>query len=157
MREARRWKRLRPWWSPQQQGRRSSFVGLSNLGINRCLYVLVVVLFAITCSWLSAFLSIYFLGFGPNLKSGVILASRDWPYISTKPLESGVVSDFILKIHIVTDFVVHVGVETSTSLRWNFRHPEVPTQTAGSFGTYENCTTSAKTNFEWKISYNPTP
>jgi hypothetical protein len=42
------------------------------------------------------------------------------------------------------------------SLSWNFRQPEVPTQTAESSDSYVDFTTSAKMNFEYEISYDPT-
>ena len=47
LREEGSWKRLRPLWSPQQRGRRNSFVGLPNLGINRVSRVLT----SITCDY----------------------------------------------------------------------------------------------------------
>ena len=121
LREAR-WKRLQPWWSPQQRGRRSSFVGLSNLGINPCvpracwccdcLRLLVCV-----CLFLS---QTFILGFGLDLRFGGITALREWPNIFTKPLGSGVVRLFICKVKFGTAFVVHVGVGTSDSLCRNF-------------------------------------
>ena len=47
-------------------------------------------------------------------------------------------------------------VEIPNSMSQNFWHPEVLTQIAGSSGTYENFTTSAKMNFKCDISYNAT-
>ena len=115
LREARRWKRLRPWWSPQQRGRRSSFMGLPNLRINPCipraccccdcLRLLVCVCLVVS--------KISILGFGLDLRFGGITASREWPNIFTKPLRSGVVRLFIHKVKFGTAFVVHVGVGTA--------------------------------------------
>ena len=122
LREARRWKRRWPLWSPQQQGCRSSFVGLPNLRINPCVP-------CACCCWdlcyhfcfcLSLSLPNFILGFGLDLWFGGISASREWPNIFTKPLGSGVVRLFIRKIKFGTAFVVHVGVGTSDSLCRNF-------------------------------------
>ena len=50
-----------------------------------------------------------------------------------------------------------VIVGSPDSLGRNFWQPEVLTQIARNSDTYENGTTSAKTIFESKISYNRTP
>ena len=122
LREARRWKRLRPLWSPQQWGRRSSIVGLPNLEINSCVP-------RACCCWdlcyhfcfcLSLSLPNFILGFGLDLQFGGISASRGWPNIFILPLGSGVVRLFIRKVKFGTSFVVHVGIGTSDSLCQNF-------------------------------------
>ena len=113
LREARRWNRLRPLWSPQQRGRRSSFVGLPTLRINPC----VPCACCCVCSRLLVFVCLsvsnFILGFGLDLRFGGISASREWPNIFTKPLGSGVVRLFIRKVKFGPDFLVHVGVGTS--------------------------------------------
>ena len=115
LREARRWKRLRPLWSPQQRGHRSSFVGLLNLEINPCVprACCCCDLLKITCICLSLYLPNFILGFGLDLRFGGISASREWPNIYIKPLGSGVVRLFICKVKFGTAFVVHVGVGTA--------------------------------------------
>ena len=119
LREARRWKRLWPLWSPQQRRRRSSFVGLPNLGINPCVlraccccccccdYLRLLVC---VCLFVS---KIPILGFGLDLPFGGSTASREWPNIFTKPQGSEVVRLFIRKVKFGTAFLVHVGVGTA--------------------------------------------
>ena len=114
LREARWWKRLRPLWSPQKWGHKSSFVGLPNLGINPCLpcdccYCVFSRLLVFVCLSLSNFI----LGFGLNLRFGGISVLREWPNIYIKPLGSGVVRLLFRKVKFSTAFVVHVGVGTS--------------------------------------------
>ena len=122
LREARRWRRLWPLWSPQQRERRSSFVGLPNLWINSCLprAFCCCDLLDITCISLSPSLSSHFLGFGLDLRSGDLSASKEQPQHVTLPLGSGVVSYRSHKIHFSTCSTFPVGVGTSNSLRWNF-------------------------------------
>jgi hypothetical protein len=123
LREARRCKRLQPWWSPQQRGRRSSLVGLLNLRINPLSHVLVVV---VICLLLLAFA----LSLSPNLPLrvwswstiGGFLASRKWPNIFTLPLGRGVVSYQSHKVHLSTCSSFPIGVGTADSLCRNFWH-----------------------------------
>ena len=122
LREARRWKRLRPWWSPQQRGRMSSFVGLPNLRINLCVLVLVVVEICAIIFVLVGLSSspTLLLGFGLYLWSGDLPASKEQPQHFILPLGSGVVSYRSHKIHFSTCSTFPIGVGTSDSLSWNF-------------------------------------
>ena len=131
LKETRRWKRLRPLWSPQQRGHRSSFVGLSNLGINSCVprACCCCDLFYHICSCWFVLLSNSPLGFGLNLQSGDLLASKEQPQHFTLPLGSGVVRYLSLKVHFSTCSEFHVGAGTPGCLRWTFRLPKVPAQT----------------------------
>ena len=88
------------------------------------------------------------LGFGLDLRSGDLPASKEQPQHFILPLGSGVVRYLSLKVCFSTCTAILVGAETPGCLGRNFQQLEVPTQTAGSFDTYENSTTSAKTNFE---------
>ena len=60
------------------------------------------------------------LGFGLNLWSGDLSASKEQPQRITLPLGSGVVSYRSHKIHFSTCSTFPVGVGTSDSLRQNF-------------------------------------
>ena len=71
------------------------------------------------------------LGFGLDLRSGDLVASKEQPQHFTLPLESGVVRYLSLKVHFSTCSEFHVGAETPGCLRWNFRLPEVSAQTVG--------------------------
>ena len=153
LREARRWKRLRPLWSPQQWGRRSSFVGLTNLGINPCVP-------RACCCWdlcyhfcfcLSLSLPNFILGFGLDLRFEGISASREWPNIFTKPLGSGVVRLFIRKVKFGTAFVVHVGIGTSDVVPKLLTTSGVPTQTVV---TSDSCW-QMTLNFMWNFLDKP--
>ena len=137
LREARRWKRLRPLWSPQQRGHRSSFVGLPNLGINSCVpraYCCWDLCYHICSCWFS-FSPKLLLGFGLDLQSGDLSASKEQPQRFTLPLVSRVVSYQIHKVQFGLDWVVHVGVGTTGCLCRNFRPPEVLAQTVLSYGS----------------------
>ena len=72
------------------------------------------------------------LGFGLNLRSGDLPASKEQPQHFTLPLGSGVVRYLSLKVHFRTCSELHVGAGTPGCLRRNFRQPEVSAQTAGS-------------------------
>ena len=126
LREAKRWKRLRPWWSPQQRGRWSSLVGLPNLRINPCVQCAC----CCDCSRLLIFVCLslslpnIILGFGLDLWFGGIMASREWPNIFTKPLRSGVVRLFIRKVKFGTTFIVHIGIGTADVCRNFWRRRE---------------------------------
>ena len=121
LREARRWKRLWPLWSPQQRGRRSSFVGLLNLGINSCVprACCCDLCYHICSCWFS-FSPKLLLGFVLDLQSGGISASKEQPQRFTLPLVSRVVSYQIHKVQFGLDWVVHVGVRTTNYLHRNF-------------------------------------
>ena len=69
------------------------------------------------------------LGFGLDLRSGVLSASKEQPQHFTLPLGSGVVRYLSLKVYFSTCSKFHVGAGTPGCLRWNFRLPEVPAQT----------------------------
>jgi len=71
------------------------------------------------------------LGFGLNLWSGDLSASKEQPQHFTLPLGSGVVRYLSLKVHFSTCSEFYIGAETPGCLRRNFRLPEVPAQTVG--------------------------
>ena len=72
------------------------------------------------------------LGFGLDLRSGDLSASKKQPQHFTLPLESGVVRNLTLKVHFSTCSSFPVGVRTSNCLRRSFRLPaEVPAQIVG--------------------------
>ena len=73
------------------------------------------------------------LGFGLDLRSGVLRASKEQPQHFILPLGSGVVRYLALKVYFSTCSEILVGVETPGCLRRNFRLPEVPAQTVGTF------------------------
>ena len=133
LKEARRWKRLWPLWSPQQRGRRSSFVGLPNLGINPCVP-------RACCCWdlcyhfyscVSSSINI-FLGFRLDLRSGDLSASKEQLQCVTLALGTGVVSYQSHKIHFSTCSTFPVGVGTSDSLRRSFwQHREFRPKLSG--------------------------
>ena len=119
--------------------------------------LVVVVIYAIifVLVGLSSFPALL-LGFGLDLQSGDLLASKEQPQHFILPLVSGVVRYLSLKVHFSTCSKILVGAGTLGCLRWNFRQPGVPTQTTGSSDSYVDFTTSAKMNFKYEISYNPT-
>ena len=148
LREARRWKRLWPLWS-FQQGHRSSFVGLPNLGINPCVSRACCCcdLFYHICSCLFVFLSNSSLRFGLDLWSGDLPTSKEQPQHFTLPLGSGVVRYLSLKVYFSTCSEFHVGAGTPGCLRRNFRLSEVLAQTVGTFDCHWYLTLSLRRNF----------
>ena len=79
-------------------------------------HVLVVV---IARDYLYLFVSLlnFILGFGLDLRSGDLSASKEQPQCVTLPLGSGVVSYRSHKIHFSTCSTFPVGIGTSDSLR----------------------------------------
>ena len=73
------------------------------------------------------------LGFGLDLRSGDLSESKKQPQHFTLPLGSGVVRYLSLKVRFSTCSAILVGAETPGCLRQNFRVPEVPAQTIGTF------------------------
>ena len=71
------------------------------------------------------------LGFGLDLRSGDLLASKEQPQHFILPQGSGVVRYLSLKVHFSTCSENLVGAETPGCLRRNFRLPEILTQTVG--------------------------
>ena len=69
------------------------------------------------------------LGFGLNLRSGDLPASKEQPQHFILPLGSGVVRYFSLKVHFSTCSAILVGARTPGCLRRIFRLSEVPAQT----------------------------
>ena len=69
------------------------------------------------------------LGFGLNLWSGDVLASKELPQHFILPLESGVVRYLALKVHFSTCSEILIGAGTPSYLRKNFRLLEVLAQT----------------------------
>ena len=74
-----------------------------------------------------------FLGFGLDLRSGVLPASKEQPQHFILPLGSGVVRYLSLKVRFSTCSAILIGAGTPSCLRRNFRLPEVPAQTVGTF------------------------
>ena len=90
-----------------------------------------VLLVVVICSFgLSSSLTLL-LGFGLNLRSGGLPASKEQPQQFTLPLGSGVVKYFALKVHFSTCSEILVGTETPGYLRQNFWLPKVLAQTVG--------------------------
>ena len=120
LREATRWKRLRPWWSPQQRGRRNSLSGVAEPQDKLLCHVWLLFLrfTCITCICLYTLTS--FLGFGLDLWFRGLLVSRKALNILISPLDSGVVSCGSHKVHLSTYTSFPVGVGTTDSLRRNF-------------------------------------
>ena len=73
------------------------------------------------------------LGFGLDLRSGDLLASKEQPQHFTLPLGSGVVRYLSLKVHFSTCSEFHVFARTPGCLHRNFRLPKVLAQTVGTF------------------------
>ena len=71
------------------------------------------------------------LGFGLDLRSGDLLASKEQPQHFILPLGSGVVRYLSLKVRFSTCNAILVGAGTPGYLRRSFRLPEVPAQTVG--------------------------
>ena len=71
------------------------------------------------------------LGFGLDLRSGDLLASKEQPQHFILPLGSGVVRYLALKVRFSTCSAILVGAGTPGCLRRNFRLPEVLAQTVG--------------------------
>ena len=71
------------------------------------------------------------LGFGLDLWSGDLLASKEQPQHFILPLGSGVVRYLLLKVHFSTCSEILVGAGTPGCLRRNFWLPEVLAQTIG--------------------------
>ena len=68
------------------------------------------------------------LGFGLDLRSGDLSASKEQPQHFTLPLGSGVVRYLSLKVYFSTCSKFHIGAGTPGCLRQNFRLPEVSAQ-----------------------------
>ena len=108
-------------------------MGLPNLGINLVSRVFVVV---VICSitfvhvGLSSSPTLLF-GFGLDLWSGDLSASKEQPQHFILPLGSGVVKYLSLKVHFSTCSTILVGARTPGCLCRNFRLPEVLAQTVG--------------------------
>ena len=73
------------------------------------------------------------LGFGLDLRSGDLLASKEQPQHFILPLGSRIVRYLTLKVHFSTCSEILVGAGTPGCLCRNFRLPEVPAQTIGTF------------------------
>ena len=71
------------------------------------------------------------LGFGLNLRSDDLPASKKQPQHFILPLGSGVVRYLSLKVCFSTCSAILVGAGTPDCLRQNFQVPEVPAQTIG--------------------------
>ena len=65
------------------------------------------------------------LGFGLDLRSGDLPASKEQPQHFILPLESGVVRYLSLKVHFRTCSEILVGAGTPGCLRRNFRWPKL--------------------------------
>jgi hypothetical protein len=71
------------------------------------------------------------LGFGLDLRSGDLSATKEQPQHFILPLGSGVIRYLALKVHFSTCSEILVGAGTPGCLRQNFQLPEVPAQTVG--------------------------
>jgi len=71
----------------------------------------------------------FLLGFGLDLRSGDLLASKEQPQHFTLQLGSGVVRYLALKVYFSTCSDFHVGAGTPGCLRRNFQLSEVLAQT----------------------------
>ena len=149
LREARRWRRLRPWWSLQQRGHRSIFVGLSILEINSCVPC------ACCCCDLFYHIFSYWFIFLSNSSLRVWTRSTEWWPSGVKgatqhfilPLGSGVVRYLSLKVCFSTCSAILVGAGTPDCLRQNFQVPEVPAQTIGTSDCHWHLTLRLCRNF----------
>ena len=73
------------------------------------------------------------LGFGLDLRSGDLSASKKKRQHFTLPLGSGVVRYVSLKVHFSTCSSILIGAETPGCLHRNFRLMKVLTETVGTF------------------------
>ena len=98
--------------------------------MSRVLIVVVIYAIIFVLVGLSSSLTLL-LGFGLDLRSGDLLASKEQPQHFTLPLGSGVVRYLSLKVCFSTCSAILVGAGTSGCLRRNFWLPEVLAQTVG--------------------------
>ena len=99
-----------------------------------CVLVVVVVICAIIFVLIGLPSSpTLLLGFGLDLRSGDLPASKEQPQHFILPLGSGVVRYLSLKVYFSTCSAILVGVGTPGCLRQNFRLTKVPAQTIGTF------------------------
>ena len=149
LREARRWKRLRPLWSPQQRGCRSSFMGLPNLMINS-----YVPRACCCCDLCYQICSSWFV-FLPNSPPRVWTRSTKWWPSGVKEAtptlhlttRSGVVRYLSLKVHFSICSAIVLGTETPGCLRRNFWVPKVPAQTIETSDYHWHLTLRLRKNF----------
>ena len=88
------------------------------------------------------------LGFGLDLWSDDLPASKEQPQHFILPLGSGVVRYLSLKVHFSTCSEILIGSETLGCLRRNFRLPEILAQTIGTSDYHRHLTLRLRRNFK---------
>ena len=115
--------------------------------MSRMLVVVVVI-----CAIIFVLVGLYssptlLLGFGLDLRSGDLLASKEQPQHFILPLGNGVVRYLSLKVYFSTCSEILVGAETPGCLRRKFWLPKVPAQTIGTFVCHLHLTLRLHRNF----------